>query len=120
VPVEIGGRSPEDLENLGTEMEGLRVLRTVLNVVDSHLTPGLASQAFRAELVALTRRIEAKEREVLQAVITVPLLNHASMDVVAALRVLSENGLSVAPGDLSASLLWMRRAEKSIDTGNPD
>jgi hypothetical protein len=30
--------------------------------------------------------------------ITTPLLNHAGMDVVAALRALSENGLSVALG----------------------
>jgi hypothetical protein len=55
----------------------------------------LPTEGFRAELRGLLERIEAKEREALQVMITTPLLNHADMDVVSALRALSDSGLSV-------------------------
>lgn len=89
------GRSPVEIETLRMEMDDLRILRLALTVLYSHLHSSLASQEFMKELNALLERIEAKEREALQVMITVPLLNHMGMDVVAALRVLSENGLSV-------------------------
>jgi hypothetical protein len=63
----------------------------------TELQPGTrpGRTAGRRLLRGLLERIEAKEREVLHVMITVPLLNHAGMDVVAVLRALSENGLSV-------------------------
>ena len=76
-------------------MEDLRLVRLALSVLDSRLTPDLAPEGFRAELRGLLERIEAREREALRTMITVLLLNHAGMDVIAALRVLSDNGLSV-------------------------
>jgi hypothetical protein len=88
-------RLPTDLEALRTEMDDLRLLRLAISVLSSHLNSDLASREFMTELNALLSRIEAKEREALQVMITVPLLNHTGMDVVEALRVLSESGLSV-------------------------
>jgi hypothetical protein len=76
-------------------MDDLRIVRLALSVLDSRLTADLAPETFRADLRGLLERIEAKEREALQVMITVPLLNNAGMDVIAALRALSENGLSV-------------------------
>jgi hypothetical protein len=84
-----------DLEAMRCEMDDLRIVRLALDVLDCRLTPGLAPEGFRAELRGLLERIEAKEREALQVMITTPLLNHAGMDVVTALRALSENGLSI-------------------------
>jgi hypothetical protein len=88
-------RLPKDLEALRCEMDDLRIVRLALSVLDARLTVDLAPEAFRAELRELLERIEAKEREALQVMITTPLLNHAGVDVIAALRALSENGLSV-------------------------
>ena len=88
-------RLPPDLEVLRGEMDDLRIVRLALNVLDSRLTADLAPEEFRAELHGLLERIEAKERQALQVMITAPLLNHAGMDVIAALRALSESGLSV-------------------------
>jgi len=78
-------RLPADLEALRCEMDDLRIVRLALSVLDWRLTADLATETFRAELCGLRERIEAKEREALQVMITVPLLNHAGMDVIAAL-----------------------------------
>jgi hypothetical protein len=88
-------RLPPDLEALRCEMDDLRIVRLALSVLDSRLTADLAPDEFRAELRRLLEHIEAKERQALQVMITTPLLNHAGMDVIAALRALSGNGLSV-------------------------
>jgi hypothetical protein len=96
MPVQVSdARPPTDLEARRCEMDDLRIVRLALDVLDCRLTSGLAPEEFRAELRGLLERIEAKEREALQVMTTTPLLNHAGMDVVTALRALSGNGLSI-------------------------
>jgi hypothetical protein len=76
-------------------MDDLRIVRLALSVIDSRLTAGLTPEGFRTELRGLLERIEARNARRLQVMITAPLLNHAGMDVVTALRTRSESGLSV-------------------------